>query len=51
MVAHHINLDGLPLGAERMLRNRHFNSASRNTLFPILHFVVLWRLGIEKQTE
>jgi hypothetical protein len=50
MIAHHIDLDGLPLGTERMLRNSHLDSASRNTFFPILHSVVLWRLGVEEQT-
>jgi hypothetical protein len=50
MIAHHIDLDGLPLETERMLRNSHLDSASRNTFFPILHSVVLWRLGVEEQT-
>jgi hypothetical protein len=50
MIAHHIDLDGLPLGAERMLRDSHFDSASRNPFFLMLHSVVLWGLGVEKQT-
>jgi hypothetical protein len=45
-ITNHINFDGLPLRSERVLRNHHFDSASRNTLLPILHSVVLWRLGI-----
>jgi hypothetical protein len=49
MVAHYLNLDGLPLGAERMLRNHHPNLASRNTFFSILHSVVLGRLSVEEQ--
>jgi hypothetical protein len=31
-----------------MLRDSHLDSASRNTFFPILHSIVLWRLGVEK---
>jgi hypothetical protein len=30
-IANHIDLDGLPLRTERMLRNSHLDSASRNT--------------------
>jgi hypothetical protein len=48
MITNHIGLDGLPLGVERMLRNSHLDSASRNTFFPILHSVVLGRLGVEE---
>jgi hypothetical protein len=48
MVAHHIDLDGLPLGAERMLRNSHLDSTSRDTFFLILHSVILWGLGVEE---
>jgi hypothetical protein len=40
----------MPLGAERMLRNCHPNSASRNAFFSILHSVILWRLSVMKQT-
>jgi hypothetical protein len=47
-IAHHIDLDGLPLGAERMLRNSYHDSASRNTFLPILHSIVLWGLGVEE---
>jgi hypothetical protein len=47
-ITNHIDLDGLPLGTERMLRNSHLDSASRNTFFPILHSVVLGRLGVEE---
>jgi hypothetical protein len=47
-IPHHINFYRLPLGAERMLRNRHPNSASRNAFFSILHSVVLRRLGVMK---
>jgi hypothetical protein len=47
-IANHIDLDGLPLRAKRMLRNGHLNSAPRNTLLPILHSIVLWGLGVEE---
>jgi hypothetical protein len=47
-IANHINLDGLPVRAERMLRNSHLNSAPRNTFFPILHSIILWGLGVEE---
>jgi hypothetical protein len=47
-IPHHINFYGMPLGVERMLRNRHPNSASRNTFFSILHSVVLGRLSVIK---
>jgi hypothetical protein len=50
MITNHIDLDGLPLRAERVLRNSHYDSALRHAFFPILHSVVLWRLGVEKQT-
>jgi hypothetical protein len=43
----HIDLDGLPLRTERVLRNSHFDSAPRNTLLLILHSIVLGRLGVE----
>jgi hypothetical protein len=42
MIANHIDLDGLPLRAERMLRNH--DSASRNTFLPIFHSIILWEL-------
>jgi hypothetical protein len=47
-IANHIDLDGLPLRTERMLRNSHLDSAPRNTFLPILHSVVLGRLGVEE---
>jgi hypothetical protein len=47
-MTHHVNFNGLPLGAEGMLRNSHSNSTSANTFFLILHCIILWRLGIEK---
>jgi hypothetical protein len=40
----------MPLRAERMLRNRHPNSASRNAFFSILHSVILRRLGVMEET-
>jgi hypothetical protein len=46
-ITNHIDLDGLPLRTERVLRNSHLDSAPGNTLFPILHSVVLGRLGAE----
>jgi hypothetical protein len=49
-IPYHINFYGMPLGAERMLRNRHPNSASRNTFFSILHSIVLGRLSVMEQT-
>jgi hypothetical protein len=47
-IANHIDLDGVPLRMERMLRNSHLDSASWNTFLPILHSVVLGRLGVEE---
>jgi hypothetical protein len=47
-IANHIDLDGVPLRTERMLRNSHLDSASRNTFLPILRSIILGRLGIEK---
>jgi hypothetical protein len=47
-IANHIDLDGLPLRAKRMLRNGHLNSAPRNTFLPIFHSIILWRLGVEE---
>jgi hypothetical protein len=49
-IPHHINFYRLPLGTERMLRNRHPNPASRNTFFSILYSVILRRLGVMEQT-
>jgi hypothetical protein len=49
-IPHHINFYRLPLGAERMLRNRHPNLASRNAFFSILHSVILRRLSVMEQT-
>jgi hypothetical protein len=45
-IPHHINFYRLPLGAERMLRNRHPNPASRNSFFSIFHPVILRRLSV-----
>jgi hypothetical protein len=47
-IANHIDLDGLPLRTERMLRNSHLDSSSRNTFLPILHSIILGRLGVEE---
>jgi hypothetical protein len=47
-VGNHIDLDGLPLRTKRMFRNSHLDSAPGNTFFPILHSIVLWRLGVEE---
>jgi hypothetical protein len=49
-IPHHINFYGVPLGMERMLRDYHLDSASRNTFFSILHSVVLGRLSVMEQT-
>jgi hypothetical protein len=46
-IANHIDLDGA-LRTERMLRNSHLDSASRNTFLPILHSIILGRLGVEE---
>jgi hypothetical protein len=48
MITNHIDLNGLPLRTERMLRNSHLDSASRNTLLSILHSIILGRLGVEE---
>jgi hypothetical protein len=50
MIPQHINFYGMPLGAERMLRNRHPNPASRDAFFSILHSVILGRLSVMEQT-
>jgi hypothetical protein len=47
-IANHIDLDGLPLRAKRVLRNSHFDSAPGNTFLSILHSIVLWGLGVEE---
>jgi hypothetical protein len=47
-ITNHIDLDGLPLRTERMLRNSHLDSAPRNTLLSILHSIILGRLGVEE---
>jgi hypothetical protein len=47
-IANHIELDGLPLRAKRVLRNGHLNSALRNTFLPIFHSIILWGLGVEE---
>jgi hypothetical protein len=48
MIANHINLDGLPLRTERVLRNSHLDSTPGNTLLSILHSIILGRLGVEE---
>jgi hypothetical protein len=48
MIANHIDLNGVPLRTERMRRNSHLDSASRNTFLLILHSIVLGRLGVEE---
>jgi hypothetical protein len=48
MITNHIDLDGLPLRAERVLRNTHYDSSPWDTFLPILHSVVLGRLGVEE---
>jgi hypothetical protein len=45
-IPHHIDFYGVPLRAERMLRDYHLDSASRDTFFSIFHFVILWRLSV-----
>jgi hypothetical protein len=47
-VANHIDLDGLPLRTERVLRNGHLDFAPRNTFLPIFHSIILWGLGVEE---
>jgi hypothetical protein len=47
-ITNHIDLDGLPLRTERVLRNSHYDSALRSTFLSIFHSVVLGRLGIEE---
>jgi hypothetical protein len=41
-ITNHLDLDGLPLRAKRVLRNGHLNSAPRNTFLPIFHSNILW---------
>jgi hypothetical protein len=47
-ITNHIDLDGLPLRTERVLRNSHLNSASGNTFLSILHSIVLGRFDVEE---
>jgi hypothetical protein len=47
-IANHIDLDGLPLRAKRVLRNGHLNSTPRNTFLPIFHSIILWGLSVEE---
>jgi hypothetical protein len=47
-ITNHIDLNGLPLRTERVLRNSHLDSAPWNTFLPILHSIVLWGLNVEK---
>jgi hypothetical protein len=47
-IANHIDLDRVPLRTERVLRNSHYDSAPRHTFLPILHSIVLGRLGVEE---
>jgi hypothetical protein len=48
MITNHIDLDGLPLTTERVLRNSHIDSAPGNTFLSILHSIVLGRFGVEE---
>jgi hypothetical protein len=48
-ITYHVNFDRLPLGAEGMLRNSHSDSTSTNTFFLILHYIILWGLGIKER--
>jgi hypothetical protein len=50
-ITNHIDLDGLPLRMERVMRNSHLDSAPGNTLLSILHSIVLGSLGIEEYTK
>jgi hypothetical protein len=47
-IANHIDLDGLPLRAKRVLRNDHLYSAPRNTFLPIFHSIILWGLDVKE---
>jgi hypothetical protein len=47
-ITNHIDLDGLPLRMERVLRNSHLDSAPGNTFLSILHSIILGRLGVEE---
>jgi hypothetical protein len=49
-IPHHINFYGVPLGAERMLRDCHLDLASRDSFFSILYSVILGRLSVMEQT-
>jgi hypothetical protein len=48
MITNHIDLDGLPLKTERVLKNSHLDSAPGNTFLFILHSIILWGLGVEE---
>jgi hypothetical protein len=50
-MTHHINFNGLPLGAKEMLGNGHPDSTSANTLLLIFYYIILWRLGIKERTQ
>jgi hypothetical protein len=50
-MTHHINFNGLPLGAEGMLGNDHPNSTSANTLLLIFYYIILWRLSIKERMQ
>jgi hypothetical protein len=47
-ITNHIDLDGLPLRAKRVLRNSHLNFAPGNTFLSILHSIILGRFGVEE---
>jgi hypothetical protein len=47
-ISNHINLDGLPLRAKRVLRSSYLESTSGNTFLSILHSIVLGRLDVEE---
>jgi hypothetical protein len=47
-ITNHIDLDGLPLRKERVLRNSHLNSTPGNTFLSILHSIVLGRFRVEE---
>jgi hypothetical protein len=48
MIANHIDFNGLPVRTKRMMRNGHLDFASRNTILPIFHSIILWGLGVEE---
>jgi hypothetical protein len=49
-ISNHLNFYGIPLRAERMLRDYHLNPASWNSFFTIFHPIVPRRLRVMKQT-